>query len=104
MFFENTSFQDFYEKHKAKYNGKVNLFLTNPPFNVLPNPRDRITQQDMELLATMAESFLAKGGTLLLFCSIEQVSLYKQYLEKTTLTVEPTVMNIINAEKCNFHI
>ena len=80
----------------------MDLFLTDPPYNVLPNTRDKISQGDMELLIQMAESFLVKGGTLLLFCSMDQIHLYKQYLDKTTLTVEKTVLNIINDEKCNY--
>lgn len=97
-------FQDFYEKHKSKYCENIQLFLTDPPYNVLPNSRDKISQEDMELLVKMAESFLAKGGTLLIFCSMKQIPHYKQYLEKTILKVEPLILNVINEEKCNFNI
>jgi DNA modification methylase len=94
-------FQDFYEKYKSKYSEKVQLFLTDPPYNVLPNQRDRFTQGDMELLVKMAELFLTKGGTLLIFCAVDQISIYKQLLDRTILKVEPLIMNIINDEKCN---
>ena len=104
VFVQNMKFQEFYKKYKDKYHEKVDLFLTDPPFNVLQNSRDRINQSDMELLTQMAESFLVKGGTLLLFCSLDQLHLYRQYLERTTLTVETLVLNVINEEKCKFII
>jgi hypothetical protein len=95
-------FQEFYQKFSSKYFGKVQLFLTDPPYNVLNKPRDDFPQGCMELLIQMAESFLAKGGTLLLFCSIDQIPFYKQYLLKTILKVELLILNLINEEKCKF--
>ena len=83
-----------------KYCEKIQLFLTDPPFNVLRNGRDTITQDGMELVVQMAESYLKKGGTLLLFCSIDQISIYKQFLNNTMLTVEPMVLNIFNNVNC----
>jgi hypothetical protein len=75
--------------------------LTDPPFGVLDNGRDDFPQDGMQLLIRMAESYLKKGGTLLLFCAIDQVSIYKQFLKETMLIVEPLLLNIINKSNCS---
>ena len=93
-------FRDFYTRFDSTYHGKVHLILADPPFNVLRQSRDTIDQSSMEILVKMAESFLVKGGTLIIFCSIDQFSVYKEYLTKSTLSVEPLALNIINSEKC----
>jgi hypothetical protein len=103
VFFEHLEISEFNKQYAGKYNEKINLFLTDPPFNVLPD-EIKISLSTMELVAQMAESYLAKGGTLLIFCAIDQIALYKQYLDKTTLTVEPMVLNIINDINCNYYL
>jgi hypothetical protein len=95
-------FKDFYANYKNKYCEKVQLFLADPPYNVMNKPREDLPQGEMELLVQMAEYYLAKGGTLLIFCSMKQIPFYRQYLEKTMLKLEPFILNIINEEKCNF--
>lgn len=93
-------FRDFYTKFDDNYHGKVHLILADPPFNVLRQQRDTIDQSSMEILIKMSESFLVKGGTLIIFCSIDQFSIYKECLNKSILSVEPLALNIINSEKC----
>jgi DNA modification methylase len=103
LFYENKSFEQFYEDNKKYYTEKVDLFLTDPPYNVLQEER-KITNEQMELLVKMAESFLKKGGTLLIFCSLDQIPIYRKcFIERKTLTLEPLILNIINDCGCKFY-
>lgn len=100
--FENCSFEDYFNVHANDLQNKVQLFLADPPFNVLSgaytnnNNRDNITNKSMEILVKMAEHFVKPGGTVFIFCTFQQASIYMEYLRLTSLLVEDFVMNIVN--------
>ena len=60
----------------TKFDSKVDLILTDPPFGVLHRAHD-VAPDYVNVLTTTAR-LLKPGGNALLFCSLEQVSLWKQ--------------------------
>ena len=68
----------------TEFYSKVDLILTDPPFGVLHYAHD--TSPNYAHVLTNAARLLKPGGNALLFCSLEQVNLWKQASSGLPLT------------------
>ena len=95
-------FEDFYHTHESKLKEQVQLILTDPPYYILKqHERDSLTYLQMETICKLAQSMLKPGGSIVIFCSVEQIQKYIDYLRQCRLNVEDIVMNIIHAPESN---
>lgn len=102
----------------TKYEGTVNLILTDPPFNILKKSSsssqiaedDFIDQHTMNDFARLADKYLCPTGTLIIYCNWLQLHKWAEAISKTRLIFErnPTyiVKNVNNIQrtKKNCHL
>ena len=79
----------------------MNLFIPDPPYNVLPNDRDKFTAIYISNLCKYAVNFLDPKGTIIIFCSNMQYHIYVEELKKNNLIVESNGLYIIKDPSCN---
>ena len=104
----NVCFRGFIEAHKNScgedLTGKVQLVLTDPPYNTrseraLANSNyDFISPADVEAAAGVITSLLRPGGHAVIFCSVQQFENWKSELEKDeTMMVDAMPLLCIRA-------
>ena len=66
----------------------LDLILTDPPYGVLKEERDSISQKTMEEFAQHVENLLKPNGKFVIFCSFPQITIWTEALVKSKLNVQ----------------
>lgn len=82
----------------------MQLFLADPPYAVLNKIRDNLSATSMDILCQMAQHFVKPGGTVLIFCSIQQFAEYSDRLKRFKFVVQSTPLHIINSPTCKNYL
>jgi hypothetical protein len=85
--------------------GKFMLICHDPPYHVLDVERDEsqsYTLLDMERTVLHSTNLLHKSGTLIIFCSFEQHSIYLSICEKNGLFVDKLPLLLIKSPNSYF--
>ena len=80
MFLWEYGIYEIFQKIWSRIKNKVNLFIPDPPYNVLQNGRDKFTTIDISNLCKYAVNFLDPKGTIIIFCSNLQYRIYVEEL------------------------
>lgn len=96
---ENMDFEDFLKKYESRLANRIDLFIPDPPYNILKKNHDRISEIQMKNLCLYAQHYLAPTGTVIIFCSAKQISIYQHYLKEARLVVDDNVLNLIKDPK-----
>ena len=90
-------------KTSKKYEGQVNLILTDPPYNILKDRRngrsldanDFISDQNMQDFCEMCRYLLHERGTGLIYCHENQIVKWKTFLSNANLQVEAHSVSVV---------
>ena len=78
-----------------KWAAKIQLIVTDPPYNVLEHEYDKISDVQMELLVRFAKDLLKNEGTIVIMCSFLQWHKYYEYAKKYSMYPDPSPYFII---------
>ena len=83
---------------RERLHNRVDLFIPDPPYNILPEARDRFTSVDMDHVVQACVQLLADTGTAVIFCSYEQCIQWQKKFRRAGMVVEKTPLHIVLAE------
>ena len=103
----NCKFQDFLQKYNSdnpssKLNEKVQLCIFDPPFNWNMGEYDKMDSIELDQLCQLAFHITKPGGTIMMFCGLNQFAEYQNAFKKLNLMVELNGLIVTYSTSCNY--
>ena len=96
-------FNEFFIKIQYELESKIDLIITDPPYNVFNDESDYISKINMENVIKYTEHLLKPNGTCAIFCTWQQASIWAEIIKKSQLVLHSALLNIAYIESSLFY-
>lgn len=103
----NCKFQDFREYYGNEHvrskdlKDKVQLCIFDPPYNWNMGDHDKMDSVELNILCELAYHVTKPGGTIMIFCGLNQIQQYNEKFNLLGMMVELNGLMVTHSLDCN---